>query len=109
MQAEGRGSLGLQDVARLLSHYSSTQKGLITVIRALGTERLTFEQLRKKTGMKVRYLRYMITILRGHGIVRGERSDAYRYRLSPEAFAEHVKIKYAKTIENMAKGKVQGL
>jgi hypothetical protein len=48
----------------------------------------------------------MVTILRGHGIVRGERSDAYRYRLSPEAFAEHVKVKYVKAVENAAKGNV---
>jgi len=97
--------MGLQDVARLLSHYTSTQKGLITVMRAVGTDHLTFDQLRRKTNMSERYLRYMITILRSHGIVKGERSDTYRYRLSPEAFAEHVKVKYVKAIENTAKGK----
>ena len=97
--------MGLHDVARLLSHYTNTQKGLITVMRAIGADRLTFDQLRRKTGMNERYLRYMITILRSQGIVKGERSDAYRYRLSPEAFSEHVKVKCIKAVENVAKGR----
>jgi hypothetical protein len=56
--------------------------------------------------MRIRYLRYMITILRGHAIVRGERvENEYRYRLSPEAFGEHIRVRYAKALENLARGK----
>jgi hypothetical protein len=48
----------------------------------------------------------MITILRGHAIVRGERvENEYRYRLSPEAFGEHIRVRYAKALENLARGK----
>lgn len=47
----------------------------------------------------------MITLLRSHGIVKGERSKEYRYRLTPDAYAEHVKVQLTKAIENVAKGR----
>jgi len=52
--------------------------------------------------LKERYLRYMITLLRGRGIVRGERGETYRYRLAPDAYAQYVKLQLIKAIENAA-------
>lgn len=88
----------------MLSHYGSTQRNLLTVMTAIGSHRPTLRQLQKLTDMKTRYLRYMVTILRRHAIVKGERiGDEYRYRLSPEAFGEHIRIRYAKALEGLAK------
>jgi hypothetical protein len=44
----------------------------------------------------------MITLLRAHGIVKGERGRVYCYRLTPDAYAQHVKISLIKAIENAA-------
>jgi predicted transcriptional regulator len=88
----------------MLSHYRSTQRNLLRTMVAIGSERPTLRQLQKSTGMSVRYLRYMITILRTHAIVKGERiGEEYRYRLSPEAFGEHIRVRYAKALENLVK------
>jgi len=83
----------------------TTQEAHVRTIKAIGPGRPTFNELRKKTGFKDRYLRYMITLLRSHGIVKGERSKEYRYRLTPDAYAEHVKVQLTKAIENVAKGR----
>ena len=74
-------------------------------MRAIGSGRPTFSELRKKTGFTERYLRYMITLLRSHGIVKGERGREYRYQLTPDAFMQHVKVQIAKPVENLAKGR----
>lgn len=95
--------MGLQDVARVISHYSTTQRALVLTIKAIGSRRVTFDELKKKTGFKDRYLRYIITLLRGHGIIKGERGKEYHYRLTPDAYAEHVKMQQTKAIENAAK------
>lgn len=98
--------MALEDIARMLSHYRNTQRNLLRVMTAIGSERPTLRQLQKSVGMKTRYLRYMITILRGHAIIKGERvGNEYRYRLSPEAFGEHIRVRYAKALENLAKGR----
>jgi len=94
--------LGLQDVARTISHYSSTQRALVLTIKGIGSGRPSFIELEEKTGLKERYLRYMITLLRSRGIVKGERGRVYRYRLTPDAYAQHVKLQLVKAIENAA-------
>jgi DNA-binding transcriptional regulator PaaX len=88
-----------------LSHYTSTQEGLIRTIKAIGPGKATFIELQKKTGFKDRYLRYMITLLRSRGIVKGERGREYRYQLTPDAYLQHVKVTLGKAIENAAKGR----
>lgn len=89
----------------MISHYSNTQKALILTLRAISSGKPTFKELRKKTGFSERYMRYMITLLRGHGLVKGERGAEYRYRLTPDAFAEHVKLALVKAAENLARGR----
>lgn len=73
-------------------------------IKAIGPGRLTFTELRKKTGHKERYMRYMITLLRSRGIVKGERGEEFRYQLTPDAYLQHVKLKLGKAVENAARG-----
>jgi transcription initiation factor IIE alpha subunit len=97
--------LGLQDVAREISHYTTTQEALVRTIKAIGPGKATFIELRKKTGFKDRYMRYMITLLRSRGIVKGERGREYRYQLTPDAYLQHVKVKLGKAVENAAKGR----
>ena len=92
----------MQDVARTISHYSSTQKALILTIRAVGSGHTSLAELEERTGLKERYLRYMITLLRNWGIVKGQRGRVYRYRLTPDGYAQHVKLQLIKAIENAA-------
>jgi DNA-binding IscR family transcriptional regulator len=94
--------LGLQDVARTISHYGSTQKALVLTIRAIGSGHPSLAELEERTGLKERYLRYMITLLRARGIVRGMRGTVYRYRLAPDAYSQHVRLSLVKAIENAA-------
>jgi DNA-binding IscR family transcriptional regulator len=61
--------------------------------------------MQRRTGFSERYLRYMVTMLRNRGIVKGERGKEYRYRLTLDAFAEHVKVQLVKALENLAKGR----
>ena len=44
----------------------------------------------------------MITLLRERAIVKGQRGETYRYRLAPDAYAQHVKLQLIKAIENAA-------
>ena len=97
--------MGLQAVARAISHYATTQRSLVLTIRAIGSGRPTFSELRSKTGLKERYLRYIITLLRTQGIVKGERGEAYCYRLAPDAYAQFVKLQLIKAIENASNGR----
>lgn len=97
--------MGLQDVARVITHYSTTQRALVLAIKAIGPKKVTFIELKQRTGFKDRYLRYIITLLRSHGIVKGELGKEYYYRLTPDAYAEHVKVQLTKAIENAAKGR----
>ncbi|WP_455285910.1 hypothetical protein [[Eubacterium] cellulosolvens] len=45
-------------------------------------------ELKEKTGLKERYLRYMIALLRAHGMVKEEHGGVYRYRLARDAYAQ---------------------
>ena len=74
-------------------------------IKAIGPGKLSFTELQKKAGFKDRYMRYMITLLRSRGIVKGERGREYRYQLTPDAYFQHVKVKLGKALENAAKGR----
>lgn len=96
--------VGLEDIGKMLSRRRATQRNLVIVMTAIGPRRPTLRQLLKSTNMEVRYLRFMITILRGHGIVKGEKVEGkYRYRLTPEAYREHIRVRYAKALEDLAK------
>ena len=44
--------------------------------------------MKEKTGLKERYLRYMIALLLARGMVNTEHGEVYRYRLAPDAYAE---------------------
>jgi len=98
--------MGLEDIAKMITQYKSTQRAIVTVMRSIGTDKPTLSTLITRTRFKERYLRYIITMLRRYGIVKGEKhEDGYKYYLSPDAFAEHIKVKFVQALQNVARGR----
>jgi DNA-binding IscR family transcriptional regulator len=93
---------GRKPRSRTKMKQASTQRALVLTIKAIGSGRPSLVELEEVTGLKERYLRYMITLLRARGIVKGERGRVYRYGLTADAHAQHVKISLIKAIENVA-------
>jgi hypothetical protein len=96
--------MGLSDVAGLVTNDPKTKERIVFLLNLLGKRQLSLKRILENVEYNERYLRFLITKLRGIRLLMGERrGKEYHYYLSYESFTTYLKTKYSDAIYNLVK------
>jgi DNA-binding transcriptional regulator PaaX len=96
--------MGLSDIAGLVTNDPKTNERIVFLLNLLGKKQLSLSHILENVDYSERYLRFLITKLRGIRLLMGERREnEYYYYLSYESFTTYLKTKYSDAIYNLVK------
>lgn len=96
--------MGLNDIAGLVTNDLKTKERIVFLLNLLGKKQLSLNHILANVEYGERYLRFLITKLRGIRLLMGERrGNDYYYYLSYESFTTYLKTKYSDAIYNLVK------
>lgn len=96
--------MGLNDIAGLVTNDPKTKERIVFLLNLIGKQQLSLTNILENVEYNERYLRFLITKLRGIRLLMGERrGNDYYYYLSYESFTTYLKTKYSDAIYNLVK------
>jgi hypothetical protein len=96
--------MGLNDIAGLVTNDPKTKERIVFLLNLIGKKQLSLVNILEHVEYNERYLRFLITKLRGIRLLMGERrGNNYYYYLSYESFTTYLKTKYSDAIYNLVK------